>query len=133
MADALTVTVIREPSNAETTMGSLYLNGVWHCWTLEDAMRPTKVYGQTAIPLGRYRMRMTYSARFQRVLPELFDVPEFSYVRIHAGNTIEDSEGCILVGAARGDRRILRSREALDILVPRLSAAPSLWLEVKTV
>jgi hypothetical protein len=133
VADALTVTVIREPSHAETTMGSLYLNGVWHCWTLEDAMRPTKIHGQTAIPLGRYRMRMTYSARFQRVLPELFDVPEFSYVRIHAGNTIEDSEGCILVGAARGDRRILRSREALDILVPRLSAAPSLWLEVKTV
>ena len=78
-------------------------------------------------------MKMTYSKRFQRVLPEVFDVPEFSYVRIHAGNTIEDSEGCILVGAARGDRRIMRSREALDILLPRLSAAPSLWLEVRTV
>ena len=53
-----------------------------------------------AIPDGFYRVRMTYSPRFQEVLPILDGVIGRTGIRIHAGNTIEHTEGCILVGDA---------------------------------
>ena len=125
------MTVIREPTSDETTFGSLYLNGVWHCWTLEDAVRDQKIYGRTAIPGGRYDVAMTYSRRFNRRLPELLNVPDFTGVRIHAGNSIADTEGCILVGQQRGEHTILRSMSALEILCNRLAAASKITLEVR--
>lgn len=120
--------LIREPSVQGTTFGSLYLNGHWECWTLEDEIRERpyvpvsqwKVAGQTAIPAGVYPVTVTMSSRFQVPLPLIQDVQGFSGVRIHAGNSIHDTEGCVLVGLDRSDRRILRSRVALERLMAKL-------------
>ena len=116
--------VVREPSLEGTTMGSLYLNGHWQCWTLEDEIRETgqpvaewKIAGKTAIPAGRYGVRLSLSQRFKRILPELLDVPGFTGVRLHRGNTIEDTEGCLLVGRKRGGRQVQESGLAEDELI----------------
>ncbi len=122
----------------DVTIGSLSVDGTWQCWTLEDVVRPkgVKVPGQTAIPFGRYRVVITPSPRFGRDLPLLVDVPFFSGVRIHAGNTAADTEGCILVGADRGadGKSITRSRVAFDNLFIKLTEAVArrdqLWLEI---
>lgn len=112
----------REPTQAEATIGALYLNGVWQCWTLEDAVRERpgepvsawKVPGQTAIPSGTYQVLLTYSARFGRELPLVVNVPGFLGIRFHSGNVIGDTEGCILLGFTRGPGRIGGSRQALE-------------------
>lgn len=116
--------VVREPSKNGTTLGMLYADGVKECETLEDELRGTqeaKVYGATAIPPGRYRVVLTRSPRFQKVLPELLNVPGFTGVRIHAGNSAKDTEGCILVGEERGGLGLLRSKPALIELMALLS------------
>lgn len=105
------------------------------CFTLEDPVRApgVKIAGATAIPVGRYRVRLTRSARFQRVLPLLDDVPGFTGIRLHAGNTAADTAGCILVGLRREADAILDSRAALDALLPHLEAvaAPEeIWIDV---
>lgn len=132
--------VIREPSIGGATLGSLYVNGVWQCWTLEDAIREIpgqpveswKVKGETAISAGRYRLTITPSQRFQRPLPLLLDVPGFTGVRIHPGNTVADTEGCLLVGQDRQDGRVLRSRIAFEALFTKLSAArDDIWINVE--
>ncbi len=92
------------------TIGSLYVNGEYFCDTLEDTVRDKnndgdlndlgeeKVYGETAIPVGLYRVVMNRSPRFKRILPRLLDVPHFEGVLIHRGNYAKDTHGCILVG-----------------------------------
>ena len=96
----------------DVTIGSLTVDDAWECWTLEDAVRPVKVAGETAIPHGLYRVDITHSPRFQRDLPLLLSVPNFMGVRIHPGNTAADTEGCILVGLGHADDRITDSRAA---------------------
>src|SRR5262249_6892104 len=64
-----------------------------------------------------------FSARFQRLLPELQDVPNFTGVRIHPGNTDADTEGCILVGQTKATDFIGKSRAAFDVLFPKIQAA----------
>jgi len=125
----------REPSDTGATLGALYINDVWQCWTLEDAVREQpmglvtdrvawvaawKVRGSTAIPAGQYSVRLSLSQRFNRVLPELLDVPGFAGIRIHAGNTAVDTDGCILVGCDRAAQRVGRSGLALEKLLARL-------------
>lgn len=81
-----------------STVGALYdEQDKFICYTLEDACREKKIAGKTAIPKGYYRLDYTNSGRFNRVLPLLVDVPLFFGIRIHAGNTTDDTEGCILV------------------------------------
>jgi len=57
-----------------------------------------KVYAQTAIPTGKYQIVMTYSSKFKKVMPLLLNVPGFAGIRIHSGNTADDTEGCIITG-----------------------------------
>lgn len=82
------------------TIGKLYIDGQKFCDTLEDKVRPfsEKVYGETAIPSGAYKMIISRSERFKRKLPLLLNVPMFEGIRIHGGNTAVDTHGCILVG-----------------------------------
>ena len=82
------------------TVGKLYINGVYECFTLEDAVRNgTKVLGKTAIPIGTYKLIIDASTRFKQDMPHILDVPDFTGVRIHAGNTSADTDGCILLGS----------------------------------
>lgn len=95
------------------TIGRLFIDEKYFCDTLEpkvrDLSKEPKVKGKTAIPPGRYRVYLTYSPRFKRILPILEGVPQFEGVRIHRGNTHKDTEGCILVGYNREVGKVLDS------------------------
>lgn len=80
------------------TIGRMSIDGTRFSDTLEDAVRPVKIKGITAIPAGTYKVVMTLSNRFKKVMPLLVNVPNFEGVRIHSGNTAKDTEGCILIG-----------------------------------
>lgn len=84
----------------ESTIGELFIDSKYFSDTLEDRVRPKgeKVYGETAIPEGTYTVVLSYSPKFKKVLPEILNVPNFTGIRIHSGNTSADSSGCILVG-----------------------------------
>ena len=108
-----------------STIGRLYVDGRLECYTLEDGIRTHKVYGETAIPPGRYAVAVTYSPHFRRNLPLVCDVPGFEGVRIHPGNKPADTLGCILVGRHwnEGEESIAASRVAFDALFPKIRAA----------
>jgi len=98
--------LIRETFTEKSTIGSLYVNGIFFCYTLEDKDRRlesggVKEYAKTAIQRGKYKVVLSFSNRFKKYLPELINVPQFAGIRIHAGNTADHSEGCILVGATK--------------------------------
>ena len=78
-------------------IGDFFIEGAFFCYSLEDEIRFSKVYGKTAIPDGRYRVVLNWSNRFKRIMPLLLDVPNFTGVRLHGGNTAEDSHGCPLI------------------------------------
>lgn len=113
----------------KATIGRLSINGVFQCLTLEDVDRRLenggeKIPCQTAIPRGRYRVIIDYSAHFNKSLPHVMDVPGFVGVRIHPGNTDKDTEGCILVGDQQiNDDFISNSRLAFDRLFEILTEA----------
>ena len=132
--------LIREPTKNRATLGSLYVDGVWECWTLEDPIREVdgqsvetwKVKGDTAIPAGRYQVLLTRSPRFRKVLPLLMAVPGFTGIRIHTGNISRDTEGCILPGKTRHDAEVRMSRGAMGALQLQLSAATDdIWIEIE--
>lgn len=106
------------------TIGRLYINDIFECYTLEDKVRPsteTKVPGQTAIPEGTYKVIIDYSNRFKRDLPHILNVANFSGVRIHSGNTDKDTEGCILLGMSwNGGNFVGNSRIAFNSFFKKL-------------
>jgi hypothetical protein len=117
----------RVPSKNGATIGKLYINRAFFCDTLEDEVRAKfiKVPGATAIPAGEYIVILDWSSRFKREMPRLLYVSMFEGVRIHAGNTAADTEGCILVGLRDSDHgdTILHSRDTFNQLFDRLKAA----------
>jgi hypothetical protein len=119
------IEVFRQPSDDVCTLGELVINGTHECYTLEDVVRPDgeKVFGKTAIPYGTYLVVATFSQHFQRDLPLLVNVPNFSGVRIHPGNTAADTEGCLLVGETKGYDAISQSRFAFDKLFRKIRDA----------
>ena len=121
------IRVMREPSINDTTLGSLFIEDHWQCHTLEDVIRPRgeKVRSKTAIPPGCYRIILTMSNRFKKIMPEVLNVPMFTGIRIHSGNTAKDTAGCLLVGQTRSveTRSIGRSRAAYTALMLKLTAA----------
>lgn len=126
------ITLKRKSLTAECTIGALYIDGVFECYTLEDTVREVKIAGVTAIPKGIYRVIINISNRFKRLLPLLLDVPGFEGVRIHPGNTAKDTEGCILVGTSElNGSSIGSSRVAFDALFAKMQAAKSITLTVE--
>lgn len=109
------------------TIGELYINEKYVTDTLEDRVRPEgeKVYGKTAIPEGTYEVKLTHSPRFKKILPEILNVPNFSGIRIHTGNSSKDTEGCIIVGTWDGEKEdwVGSSKIAFDKLMSLLEEA----------
>lgn len=115
----------------DVTIGALSIDGDFECWILEDPVREVKgqpvanwkIAGKTAIPYGIYAVQITWSTRFGRLLPLLIAVPGFTGIRMHAGNTVLNTEGCLLTGVDRYARMLGRSRMALDALIPKIDRA----------
>ena len=126
--------VTRQTLTDESTIGELTIDGVHQCFTLEDKVRAEKVFGETAIPAGRYEVVVNFSNHFQKMLPELVSVPNFEGVRIHSGNTAKDTEGCILVGTTKGTNVVNGSRDAFNALFAKIQAATAnekVFIEIK--
>ncbi len=111
------MTLKRIAKKEDYTIGKIYVNEEYLCDTLEPTYRnltadhpERKVQGKTAIPEGRYPVVITRSPKFREWLPLLLNVPHFTGVRIHAGNTAKDTEGCILVGENKQVGKVLNSR-----------------------
>lgn len=119
------ITIERRYGCARYTVGALYVDGAYFCDTLEPPVREygVKIPGRSAVPAGTYKTVLNYSARFQRVLPLLIDVPGFEGVRIHPGNGAEDTRGCVLVGFNRQKGRVLQSRATFERLFEKLRLA----------
>lgn len=134
----ITLNLFRNSLTKESALGTLSIaegdKEEFICYTLEDCVREVpngpvknwKIPGQTAIPRGRYRVLKTMSQRFKRYTLHIMDVPGFAGIRIHAGNTAGDTEGCVLVGTGIADRSIngsqaiTSSRDAVAKLEARL-------------
>lgn len=95
-----------------------------------NEIQQRKVYGHTAIPTGRYRVIITYSPRFMKMMPLVCEVKGFSGVRLHAGNTPDDTEGCILFGVNDKVGRVSNSRYWTIKLTKLISSAISQGEEV---
>jgi hypothetical protein len=123
------IVLVRDTFTKTTTLGKISIDGAVICETLEDTDRKLedggeKVYGETAIPRGTYKIIIDYSQRFHRDLPRLLDVPQFEGIRIHPGNTHVDTHGCILPGSMRiNDNSVGYSRSAFNDLFNKLEAA----------
>jgi hypothetical protein len=123
----------------ETTMGALFINKLFECYTLEDADRfletgGEKIPKQTAIPRGKYRVIVDWSERFNRPMPHLLDVPQFDGIRIHILNTSNETEGCVGVGDERTDDTLIGSTAAFNRLFKKIFntwvSKEEIWLEV---
>lgn len=106
-----------------STIGTLSIDGIFECYTLEDVERAVKIKNETAIPKGTYQVKITPSNRFKRDLPLLLNVPGYEGIRIHSGNTNHDTEGCILVGTTKTKDFIGNSRVAFEKLFKKLQKA----------
>lgn len=122
------IELYREYKKNNYTIGLLYIDNIYLCDTLEDKVRDMeteedKVYGETAIPEGRYEVILSYSNRFKKVLPEILGVEFFKGIRIHSGNTIDDTEGCILVGENKEVGKVINSRKTMKKLMSIIKTA----------
>lgn len=139
---------VRRVAKRDTyTIGRLYIDGKYFCDTIEDKDRglnsrmplgdiqARKVYAKTAIPTGTYRVSVTWSNAFGKPLPLLHDVPGYSGIRIHTGNTAADTAGCLIVGQNTQVGKVLNSRLVFSKLFPLIEAAckseDGCWLTVE--
>ena len=130
------------------TIGKLYINDKWFCDTIEDKVRilppkcknttsgsqchcKEKIYAQTAIPPGIYKITMEYSPKFKRVLPFLHNVPHFTGILIHPGTDETSSAGCIIIGKNRVKGKVLESRVTSDTLNTILSQEKEITITIE--
>ncbi|WP_165044273.1 DUF5675 family protein [Dysgonomonas sp. ZJ709] len=129
------------------TISDLYIDGVFFCNIIEDKVRnlavicpntpkglvctcKEKVYTETAIPAGTYKVTMEYSPRFKRVLPYIHNVPHFIGILIHSGINEKDSAGCLIVGFNTVKGKVLQSRITSDKLNTILSTQKEITIEI---
>ena len=126
------IKLIRESFGDTFTEGKLLIDDVFECYTVEDTDRKMeedltkKVNGKTAIPRGRYEVVLSMSNRFKKVLPEVLNVPGFTGIRIHAGNSSIDTEGCVILGSVNAkvdDDWVGGSKIALTQFMAKLETA----------
>ena len=134
--------LIRDTFTENTTIGKLYVDGVYFCETLEDKDRgldqklstaintALKVYGETCIPYGTYNVIVTPSVRLKRTLPLLINVEGFQGIRIHKGNSKKDTLGCIILGTTRGKDAVYQSTFQELRLVELLKDKKDITIEI---
>lgn len=134
--------LVRKEFTDKSTIGDLYIDGEFFCYVLEDKDRNlkstdtlayiklNKVWGVTAIPSGVYKLKLSMSNRFKRILPEILNVKGYEGVRIHRGNTAEDSLGCLIVGFKKSPNSVLESTKAENALVAKLTGESEIELEI---
>lgn len=127
-----------------STIGELYIDGTLKYYTMEDKDRLVETLGcaakiakETCIPRGKYQVIIDYSNRFKRDMPHVRDVPCFDGIRIHVGNYIGDTEGCILVGTQHQVKpvpMVMNSRVAFNEFFPLLQEAlkeGKVWITIQ--
>jgi hypothetical protein len=114
------------------TVGKMYVDGIYECYTLEDVVRNgSKVIGKTAIPTGEYKVIIDRSVRFKQDMPHILDVPNFTGIRIHAGNTSAHTDGCILLGTTwTGGDFIGNSKLAYNKFFKKLQQAKKATIKI---
>ena len=105
------LTLVRFTRTETAVLGSLYLNGAFICYTLENAAK--------AIPCGLYNVQNSKSPKFKRELPLIYNstVKASRGIRIHRGNTYKDSQGCILVGMGRTEKSSVTESASAETMV----------------
>ena len=119
----MTLKLLPFTKTEKSTISKLYVDDVFECYILEDTIRAVKVHGETAIPSGTYNVVITMSNRFKKPLPLLENVPNFSGIRIHSGNTSADSDGCLLTGTTVAKDFVGNSRIAFNKLFAKIKKA----------
>ncbi|MGI4870645.1 MAG: DUF5675 family protein [Janthinobacterium lividum] len=124
----------RHPSANGCTLGELSLNGKFFCYTLEHPVRPAgqQVAGHTAVAAGHYPIALTMSPRLRILTPRLGGAVAGLGYLLHVGNTVADSQGCILVGFAKlpSNIKIYQSQEAFQALMHQLLDATTIDLTI---
>jgi Family of unknown function (DUF5675) len=135
----MNIDLTRKRFTNTSAISDLSIDGKFVCYVLEDVDRgltqdmtlsqieSIKVFGLTAIPTGVYKIVTSMSPRFKRILPRLMNVPGFQGILIHPGNFPKDTHGCLLPGIQQSVNQVLNSRQAFDLIFPRIQAA----LEIK--
>lgn len=109
LGEFMKVKILRSALWHDYTLGQMFINERYVCDTLEPPVREEKIPGSTAIPYGRYQVEVTHSPKFKRRLPLIKNVTNFEGVRIHRGNSVKDTSGCVLVGEWDGNKSLVRS------------------------
>jgi hypothetical protein len=126
------LTLTRYRSTQFDTLGRLFIDNRFVCYTLEDEYQPVKIPGETRIPAGTYRLALRESPKFSpkygHEMIWLKDVPGFEFVLVHCGNTKDDTAGCILVGDCAhvtpgGRSSLWESRKAYNRIYPIIAEA----------
>lgn len=135
--------LIRTKSNTEYTEGKLYIDGAYFCDTLEDQdrglyqhmslaeIKAVKVYGETCIPYGTYKVELSYSPKFKKIMPAILDVKGFTGVRMHNGVDKNSTLGCILVGIKYKDGMLTNSRKTFNELMQKLQNQKDITLIIE--
>lgn len=135
--------LVRIANRPTYCIGKLYIDGEYFCDVIEDTDRglddsmsvdeilKKKIKGETAIPTGLYKIEITYSPKYKRMMPLLIGVKCYSGVRIHSGNTSKDTEGCLLVGRNTVVGMVTESRNTYQRLFARLQNAKDITIEIK--
>jgi hypothetical protein len=143
------LTVLRYSSGEESTLGLLYIDQKFACYTLEDEHREKKVYGETRIQAGRYQVILrtvgSHHKRYKQKFPEfhkgmlhITNVPNFTHILIHIGNTDDDTAGCLLVGestfsnikqAGRIDSSTIAYKRIYPIIVSAMEKGDEVWIK----
>ncbi|RRB11517.1 DUF5675 family protein [Larkinella knui] len=128
------LTVVRKFFTDISTISEYSVNGIVTGFFLEDRdrglstetpllqIKQIKVFGKTAIPVGRYEIAVNFSNKFKKFLPLLVNVPGFDGIRIHVGNFEADTLGCLLPGTDRQKDMVLNSKKAFNALFSQLMA-----------
>ena len=116
----MTITILRHLADSSGTYGKLFIDNKFICFTLEPSNFDISATNKGCISEGDYEFKITHSMRLLYFSPQLFNVPNFTGIRIHIGNSKKDTSGCILVGQFLIGSRIFYSKKAFTELMKLL-------------